>query len=239
MSAPVVLLHAGVCDHRMWDQVVPALHDAGRKVVAPDLRGFGSRPVGIAPFSHAGDVLSTLDALGIEAADLVGASFGGGVALQVAARAPQRVKSLALLASALPGWEDFNDPGLLAYAEAEEAALERGDVDAAVDLNVRFWGEGLDATDRAYVADAQRRAFAMGAEDAVEEEHPFDLGAITAEALVIVGDRDVPDFVTISRHLAERLPGPELRVLEGAGHLLALERPDEVGVALAEWLREE
>jgi pimeloyl-ACP methyl ester carboxylesterase len=79
----------------------------------------------------------------------------------------------------------------------------------------------------------------MGAEDAVEEEHPFDLGAITAQALVMVGDRDVSDFVAIARHVAEALPGPELTVLEGAGHLLALERPDEVGAALAGWLREE
>ncbi len=239
MSAPVVLLHAGVCDHRMWDGVVPALHDAGRKVVAPDLRGFGSRPVGLAPFSHAGDVLSLLDALGVEKADLVGASFGGGVALQVAARAPERVNSLALLAPAFPGDWDFSDPGLIAYAEAEEAAFERGDADAVVDVNVRFWADGLDAAGQAYVADAQRRALEMGAEDAVEEEHPFDLGAITAQALVMVGDRDVSDFVAIARHVAEALPGPELTVLEGAGHLLALERPDEVGAALAGWLREE
>ena len=83
MTDPVVLLHAGVCDHRMWDGVVPALHDAGRKVVAPDLRGFGSRPLGLAPFSHAGDVLSLLDGLGAERADVVGASFGGRVALEV------------------------------------------------------------------------------------------------------------------------------------------------------------
>jgi pimeloyl-ACP methyl ester carboxylesterase len=221
----------------MWDDVVPALREAGRKVVAPDLRGFGSRPVGLAPFSHAGDVLALLDGLGADAADLVGASFGGRVALQVAARAPRRVRSLALLAPGLPGDWDYTDPALLEYAEAEEAALERGDVEAAVEVNVRFWAGELEATDRDYVADAQRRAFAMGSEDAVEEEHPFDLAAITAEALVMVGDRDVPDFVAIARHLASTLPGPELRVLEDAGHLLALERPGEVGAALADWLR--
>jgi pimeloyl-ACP methyl ester carboxylesterase len=233
----VVLLHAGVCDHRMWDPIVPALHEAGRKVVAPDLRGFGSRPVGHAPFSHSGDVLSLLDGLGLDEADLVGASFGGRVALQVAARAPGRVRSLAVLAPALPDW-DYTDPALLAYAAAEEAALARGDVDEAVELNVRMWADGLSARDQEYVAGAQRRAFELGAEDAVEEEHPFDLAAITADTLVMVGDRDVPDFVAIGRHLAATLPGPELRVVEGAGHLLALERPDEVAGALAERLRE-
>lgn len=232
----VVLLHAGVCDHRMWDGVVPALHDAGVRAATPDLRGFGSRPVGLAPFSHAADVLSLLDGLGDEQADLVGASFGGGVALQVASLAPERVRSLALLAPALPGW-DFADPGLRAYGEQEEAALARGDLDEAVRLNVEMWADGLSSADQAYVAEAQRRAFELGGEEDREEEPPFDLGAVTARTLVMVGDRDVSDFVAIGEHLAGTLPDAELRVLEGAGHLLALERRDDVAAALAEWLR--
>ena len=231
----VVLLHAGVCDHRMWDGVVPALHDAGLKVVRPDLRGFGSRPVGVGEFSHARDVLSLLDGLGADTVDLVGASLGGRVALQVAALAPQRVRSLALLAPALPDW-DYADPDLTAYGEAEEAAIARGDIDAAVELNVRFWADRLGREDQAYVAEAQRRAFELGGESAEEEEVPLELGAITAETLVLVGDQDNPDFVAIARHLAETLPGPDLRVVEGAGHLLALEDPDETAGALAAWL---
>lgn len=233
----VVLLHAGVCDHRMWEPVVPALHDAGLRVTAPDLRGFGSRPVGVGRFSHAHDVLALLDGIGADRADVVGASFGGRVALQVAALAPERVRSLALLAPALPAWE-YSDPELLAYGEAEEAAIARGDIDAAVELNVRFWADVLAPEERDYVAEAQRRAFELGGEEAEEEEVPLDLAAIGAETLVMVGDRDNPDFVDIARHLADTLPGPELRVVEGAGHLLALERPDVVSAALAEWLRD-
>ena len=233
----VVLLHAGVCDHRMWDGVRPALHDAGVRVAAPDLRGFGSRPAGIGSFSHAHDVLALLDALGEDRVDLVGASFGGRVALQVAALAPARVRSLALLAPALPSW-DYSDPDLLAYGKDEEAALARRDLDAAVDLNVRFWASELSPDDRAYVAEAQRRAFELGGEAAEEEEIPLDLAAVTAETLVVVGERDNPDFVAIAEHLSSTLPGPELRVVDGAGHLLALERPDEVATALASWLRD-
>ena len=231
----VVLIHAGVCDHRMWDRVVPALHDAGLRVAAPDLRGFGSRPVGVGSFSHPHDVLSLLDGLGADTVDLVGASFGGRVALQVASLAPQRVRSLALLAPALPTW-DYDDPELLAYGEAEEAAIARGDVDAAVDLNVGFWAERLGTEERAYVAEAQRRAFELGGESAEEQEVPLDLAAITAPTLVVVGDQDKPDFVAIARHLAETLPGPELRVVENAGHLLALEYPDMTAEVLAAWL---
>jgi pimeloyl-ACP methyl ester carboxylesterase len=237
-DAPVVLLHAGVCDHRMWDEVAETLRHAGRKVVTPDLRGFGTRPVGAAPFSHAGDVLALLDGLGAERADLVGASFGGAVALQLASTAPDRVRSLALLAPALPEWE-FTDAELIAYWEAEEAAMERGDVDEAVDLNVRFWAAELAPDDRAYVADAQRRAFelAAGADEELEQDVPVDLAAITMPAYVLVGDRDVPDFVAIARHLAETLPQARLDEIADAGHLLALERPHEIGSMLAAWAR--
>ena len=232
-DTPVILLHAGVCDRRMWDGVVPALHDAGRKVVTPDLRGFGSKPMGLGPFSHAGDVLSLLDALGIDSADVVGASFGGRVALQVAARAPERVSSLTLLAPALPDWEDWTDPGLIEYGEQEEAAVARGDVDAIVDVNVRFWAGNLDPADREYVADAQRRAVELGGDEVEEEEFPFDLSAVTAPTLVLVGDQDVSDFVRISEHIAATLDNAELQMVEGAGHLLALERPDLISEVLA------
>ena len=232
-DAPVILLHAGICDRRMWDRVVPSLHDAGRKVVTPDLRGFGSRPLGLGPFTHSGDVLALLDGLGIDSADVVGASFGGGVALQLAARAPGRVSSLTLLAPALPGWEDWSDPALLEYASAEEAAFNRGDTDAVVDLSVGFWAGELDRADREYVAEAQRRAIELGGEGAEEEEQPFDLAAITAPTLVLVGDRDTTDFMRIGEHLSATLATAQLQVVEGAGHLLALERPEVISEVLA------
>ena len=239
-DAPVLLLHAGVCDRRMWDDIVPALHAAGRKVVAPDLRGFGNRSPGHAPFSHHRDVLALLDGLGAEKADLVGSSFGGLVALEVAVMAPERVSSLALLAPPLSPWEW--GPDFAKYVEDEDAALARGDVDRAVDVNVRMWAGGASPAVQEYVAEAQRRAFELSDEAAEPEEidPPIGerLGEVQAEALVMVGSADVPDFVAIARHVAERLKGPDLRVVEGAGHLLPLERPELVSEVLADWLRD-
>ena len=237
MSDPVVLLHAGVCDRRMWDDVLPVLREDGRTVVAPDLRGFGTRPLGVASFSHARDTIALLDGLGADRAHLVGASFGGGVALQVASLAPERVASLALFAPGLRGW-DYTDADLVVYGEQEEAALARGDVDEVVRLGVEMWAGSLSAADRAYVADAQRRAIVLGGEGADEEEVPFDLSRVAAETLVVVGDGDASDFVAIGRHLEATLPRVELRVWEGAGHLLALERPDMTAEVIAGWLRD-
>src|SRR3712207_779151 len=85
---PVVLLHAGVADQRMWDPVAARL--TGRRVIRFDLRGFGRTETGFGPFAHHRDVLAVLDALAIERAAIAGASFGGLVALEVAAVAPER-----------------------------------------------------------------------------------------------------------------------------------------------------
>ena len=239
-DAPVVLLHAGVCDHRMWDGVVPALHEAGRKVFAPDLRGFGSRPPGLAPFSHSDDVLALLDGVGAEEADLVGASFGGLVALEVAALAPARVRSLALLAPLLLEWQW--SPGFQEYVRSEEAALARGDLDAAVDVNVRYWAGEAGPAVQAYVAEAQRRAFELSDRgvEGTRLDPPMSerLDSVAAPTLVAVGDRDVEDFRAIAQHLAATLPRAELHVVADAGHLLALERPDVTSEVLAGWLRD-
>jgi 3-oxoadipate enol-lactonase len=161
---PVVLIHAAVCDRRMWDGL-PA--PAGRRVVRMDLRGFGdstSRPNG--PFSHHADVAGLLDELGIQAAHLVGVSMGAGVAAEIALARPDLARSLLLVA---PGGALRAGPPstqLEAFWEAEEAALESGDIRAAVEANLRTWVDGpgrlpsdVDPEFRASVGAMQRQAF--------------------------------------------------------------------------------
>src|SRR3954454_23810643 len=93
---PLLLIHAGVCDRRMWEPQWRALTERHRTVRC-DLRGFGDSPLSAGRFNHADDVLGLLDALGIDRAGVVGASFGGRVALELAATWPQRVERLILL----------------------------------------------------------------------------------------------------------------------------------------------
>ena len=110
---PLVLVHAGVADARMWEPIVPALA-ATRRVVRFDMRGFGQSRSWRGAFSPAADLAALLDAVAIPRAHVVGASFGGLVALELAATAPDRVASLVLLAAALPDIEESAD--LLAFA---------------------------------------------------------------------------------------------------------------------------
>jgi len=95
----IVLLHAGIADRSMWSEHVAAVAAGGHRVVAVDLPGFGDAAAsGAAPWL---EVLATTDGLGIDRAVLVGNSFGGAVALRVAALASRRVRAL-LLAQAMP-----------------------------------------------------------------------------------------------------------------------------------------
>jgi pimeloyl-ACP methyl ester carboxylesterase len=125
----VVLLHAGVADRRMWTEHLAPISDAGYRVVAVDLPGFGEslpeEPV--APWD---DVVATLEMLGIDRAVLVGNSFGGAIALRAALAAPERVTGLMLVSAPHPQLSP--SPELNSAWEAEESALEAGDVERAV-----------------------------------------------------------------------------------------------------------
>ena len=227
---PLVLVHAGVADARMWEPIVPALA-AEHRVVRFDIRGAGESRSGRGPYSPADDTAALLDALEIRSAHVVGASFGGLVALEVAATHPDRVASLVLLAAALPDIEP--SAALMAFAEAEETAVELGRIDDAVAINVRMWAQHSTPEVQALVADMQRVAFELqlreGAEsDELDPPVSARLSAIGVPATVAYGDRDVEDFEHIARRLAAELPDATLHEITGAGHLLALDEPDAV-----------
>jgi pimeloyl-ACP methyl ester carboxylesterase len=226
----VVLLHAGVADRTMWAEHLATLADAGYRAVAIDLPGFGeAQPTNeLRPWS---DVLESMDALELSDAAVVGNSFGGAVALNVAAVAPERVTSLMLVSAPPPGLEPSSE--LKAAWEAEESALERGDIEAAVRAVVDVWTlpdapPGL----RDRVARMQRRAFELQAEAEASTEVPQPaeadapaLGRIDIPVLVASGEFDLPDFRLGAESLAKLLPDAHRAVIAGAGHLAPLEQP--------------
>src|SRR6478672_2355545 len=99
---PVLLLHGFPDSSALWRHQIPALVDAGHRVIAPDLRGFGAsdRPEGVAEYAmHTviGDVVGILDALGVERADVVGHDWGAGIGWTLASVVPQRVQRYVAL----------------------------------------------------------------------------------------------------------------------------------------------
>ena len=236
----VLLVHAGVADGRMWTAFAERVAAAGYRVIVPDLQGFGRTPLAPGTVSHPADLVALLDDLGVDRATVVGASFGGFISLALALRALERVAGLVLIDAALDEFEPSHD--LATFDAAEETALEAGDLDAAVELNVRFWVDrtgrrdpaDVDPAVRELVATMQRDAFQaqIGVDAELEKLDPpvaRRLGEITAPALVVAGADDVEDFVAIARRLADELPrAREVVTVARAAHLPALERPAEV-----------
>jgi 3-oxoadipate enol-lactonase len=220
----ILLVHAGIADASMWDGF--DLPGADRH----ELRGFGDTPMPAeGEFSHADDLEARI---GDGPAALVGASFGGGVCLELAARRPKLVSELVVLAAPLPEHDWSED--VIAFSQEEDRLLEEGDLDSAADLNARFWAPSV--ADR--VRPMQRRSFelqlASGAEESYAER--IELGAITARTLVVVGQDDKADFRVIAARLADEIPDAQLVTMPGVTHLPSLERPEETAALVQRFL---
>ncbi|MEV0439532.1 alpha/beta fold hydrolase [Streptomyces spectabilis] len=240
----LVLLHSSVCDRRMWEPQWRPLAEAGYRVVRADFRGCGRSPAATEPYSDEGDVLALLDSLGVDGAAFVGSSYGGRVALRIAALHPERVTALALLCAGRPGHEP--SPLLQAFDDAEQGLLDEGELDAAASLNARTWlGPEADRKTRKLVTLMQRENFANWfaahpeGEEADHElpEPALDLRAVTAPTLAVGGAHDVPDFREIAAGLPDLLPLARHQELPWAGHLPSLERPAEITALLLDFLR--
>jgi pimeloyl-ACP methyl ester carboxylesterase len=238
----VTFVHHGIVDSRVWDPQWEVFAERYR-VLRYDLRGFGRSSLPGGAYTDVDDLAALLRAVGIERTALVGASMGSRVAFELALTDPDRVDALVI---APPGGYGAGDSEEIhRYAEAEEGALERGDVDAAVAVNVDFWAAGpsrgladVEPEVARRVAEMQRQAFeiqlpADAAEDPPRPERPFpeDLGDRLAEVrsptLVIVGDEDASVIRETADRIAAEVAGSEVVELHGAAHVPNLERPEE------------
>ena len=234
----MVLIHAGICDSRMWDPQWETFRPSHR-VLRYDMRGFGRSPVGPGSYSNAGDLIDLLEQQGVAKASLVGVSMGGRVALEVAIARPELVDALVLVGAGFPG-HDWSAE-MNAADEAEMAALKRGDLDAAVEVALRTWVDGprrrpedVDSDVRARVAEMQRRAYELQLpvwETAEEEPLVSDLSErvseVDAPTLVLVGEEDVRDMHEIAGRLERELPNARRASIANTAHVPSMERPRE------------
>jgi 3-oxoadipate enol-lactonase len=218
---PVVLLHPGVGTSTIYDAVVPELA-RDLRVVRFDKRGFGRSPAPTEPFDHAQDLLAVLDALDIRAAHLVGNSMGGGAALDVAVRAPERVASLTLLCPGVSGYDWPDDPG----AEEFEKLASSGDLAGLIELAIRTWAAaGDDQGARQQVTEAAS-AWQLEAEYEQEGEPAWPhLGSIVAPTTVMIGGLDHPPLVACNEELVRVIPGAQAVRMPEVDHLPSLRDP--------------
>jgi len=233
---PLVLLHAGIVDRRMWDDVVPLLTDLAT-VIRYDARGFGesSRPPS-GDFARWEDLVAVMDAAGAEKAHLAGVSQGAETALDATLMMPSRVDRLLLCGAGMRGWPWRDE--LNARWKLEVDAWERGDLDGCAEESMVTWFDGpkrlaieVDPTVRRRAWEMQRRAIDLENDDATatSPDPPSSerLGEVRAPTLVAVGELDQPDMIDIAKRLATDIPNATHVVLPGVAHLPPMERPAE------------
>ena len=232
---PILLLHAGVTDSRVWDDTAPRLAAAGYRTIRFDSRGYGRSPLSQQPFSHVADALAVLDAHGVDSAHFVGLSQGAATSVDTAIAHPARVRTLTLVA---PGLSGFVWPQLPGY-ERRLAAAERDDPQGLALEHARLWaslsfeGDGGGEDKAAQIVRDQAGAF-WAEELEIEEPDAIPrLGEIRVPTLIVLGDRDLDVITEIGNVLASAIPGARLTTLAGADHILPLRVPDALHEALA------
>lgn len=229
-AAPLVLLHPGITDSRIWDPLLP--HLVGNRVIRFDRRGFGRSPRPNETYSALGDLVGLLDELGIDRAHLVGNSMGGETSLALAVTAPERVSSLTLLCPGINGypWPDTEDPELeTEWLRCKEA----GDLTGLAAIQRHIWlaSGSDDYLDEQILASV---TFDFSAEARFEQENPEQwskLAALAVATTVIAGERDPSDSLQASVDLAERIPGAILVRLD-VDHVPQYRNPAAVAEAI-------
>lgn len=238
----LVLLHAFPLNARMWEPQLP-LSGGGWRVVAPHLRGAdgaGGSPA-TSMDDHAGDVIDLLDALHIEDAVIGGLSMGGYVALALFRLAPRYFRGI-VLADTRPQADTAE--GIEGRKRLLAVVHEKGPAAVADEMLPKLLGEdtrreqpGTVERVRELVLSSSTSgiAAAITALMTRPDSTPV-LPSIHCPTLILVGEQDVVTPPAVSRDMQRAIPGSELVVIPGAGHLSSLERPDAFNAALAPFL---
>ncbi len=233
-SVPIVFLHGHTLDQRMWQPQLEAFKD--HLVLAPTLRGYGATEPPTKPFSFAEDVYSMLEPY--TQIHLVGLSLGGNIALEMAVRYPQKIRTLTLLDSSLKGF--VPDEAQLKAGQTVQLAFEQHGLEAAkkVWLGLPLFAAAreqpkLQKQLEAWVADYNGWHWAQQVSpSAAIEDVSSRLGLIEAKTLIVVGQRDTSYFQNVSRFLHQHIQGSKLKVVAEAGHMVNLEQPEMVNALL-------
>lgn len=242
---PLVLIHAGIADSRMWDTQFAVLARQYR-VVRYDWRGYGKSAVPAVPFALHEELAKLLKHLEIARAHLIGLSFGSRLALDFALSHPEMVEKLVLAAPGVSGARP--SPEQSQYNEDEDAALQAGDFTRATEITLRMWVDGprrtadqVDPTVREQVRLMQRQAYDIpwptGAQSLeLEPAASGRLHEIQAPTLLLVGAYDLQPKIEQARWMASEIPGAQLVVIPEVAHMLNMEKPAEFNQRVLEFL---
>jgi 3-oxoadipate enol-lactonase len=245
----IVLVHAGIADHRMWDDqfVLFAEH---YQVIRFDQRGFGESSAAAGPLAFYDDLFLLLGRLGVTRSVVIGASLGGKTAIDLALSHPTMVEALVLVGSGLGGqeWSPPTPVEEALFSQVEEAE-KAGDYAAVNEMEVHIWVDGPERNPEAVHSDVRARVREMnwqtllrhdeneqGKPRALEPPACERLGEIRVPTLVLIGDQDVSAIQAIAEKLATTIPGARKIVLPNTAHVPNMEQPEEFNRLVLDFL---
>jgi pimeloyl-ACP methyl ester carboxylesterase len=229
----------------MWDEQFPVFAQQ-YQAIRYDLRGFGKSRFPAGRFADYEDPVALLRFLSAEKAHVIGVSFGGKIALDFTLTHPEMVASLILVAPSVGGYPP--SPSVVRFNEEEEALLEQNDLEAATELNMRMWVDGpkrtsdqVNAAIRRRIYDMQYHAFTVPQPESTEEivlQPPAiaRLKEISVPTLIIVGDYDLPDKLSLAEELVTVIPNAQRIIIPGGGHMVTMEQPEAFNIAVLAFL---
>lgn len=244
-GSPVILIHGGFLDHRMWDDQVPVLAPSYR-VVRYDVRSHGQSHAEEAPFSDLDDLATLMDSLAIHHADIVGLSMGGQIALDFALTHPKRVKSLVLVGPGVSGFP-YGSPELTEYLEALGEASNRGDFPGMIEVFTRYWCDGPSRTPEGVNPEVRSKVLEMLSgslerwmrSPLVQTLDPpavDRVSDIVVPTLVILGTIDMPVVHEVVTYLKANIPGARRVDIPEVAHMVNMEAPERFNEVLLEFL---
>lgn len=241
----VVLLHGYPFNRSMWGEQVEELKQ-NHRVIVPDLRGHGESAVTAVPATMqnmAGDIASLLETLNITRATIAGLSMGGYVALAFYRLFPLRVRSLVLADTRAQAETEEGKQNRVQQAEKASRDGMEGIADALLPKllapeTVTRHPEIVKRLRKMMVeTDPEGAAAALRGMAQRQDQSAF-LSRIIAPALILVGKEDSITPVADAELMHREIGGSRLQVIEGAGHISNLEKPEEFNKALVKFLRD-
>jgi pimeloyl-ACP methyl ester carboxylesterase len=247
---PLVLSHAGIADVRMWNDQFDFFVQHYR-VIRYDHRGMGRSSMPPGPFALRDDMYALMRFLEVEKAYLMGCSMGGSAALDCTTAHPEIVDALILVDAGMSGeqYSPEDEARWEAIGREIDAAAERGDLDAANEIELKLWVDGPRRTPdqvnpavRELVREMNLNTFKRADEQKQGQPQPMEppaagrLSEVRCPTLVIVGAEDVPPALKTADKLAAGIPGARKAVIQDAAHLPNMEKPQEFNRIVLDFL---
>ncbi len=231
----VVLSHPASQCSAIWAYQQPVLARAGYRVVAYSRRGFSRSEAGSPadPGTEVGDMANLFDALGVDAAHVIGAAAGGGVAMRFTVAHPKRVKSLVLAGSIVgpsePDWQAL-------YARLGIAAVKAHVSTAFIELGPSYRAANPEGTARFSRLSAEAHRNKPGGQPSGVDLKFVSMQATRVPVLLVTGEADLYAPPPLQYLLAAHLPTHTFATLRAVGHAPYWETPDEFNALVLDFL---